>query len=40
MAKRRWVERALLGTLMGIAAFFIERRVRRAMRRETMGGGA
>jgi len=31
--KRRLIERAVLGTFMGLAAFFIERRVRKALRR-------
>jgi len=38
--KRRLIERAVLGTFMGLAAFIIERRVRRALRRaETDRGG-
>ncbi|HZD18552.1 MAG TPA: hypothetical protein VE669_10465 [Actinomycetota bacterium] len=38
--KRRFIERAVLGTFMGLAAFIIEWRVRRALRRgETERGG-
>ena len=39
--KRRLIERAILGTFMGLAAFIIERRVRKALRRAEAerGGG-
>jgi hypothetical protein len=38
--RRRLIERAILGTFMGLAAFIIERRVRRALRRsEAQRGG-
>ena len=39
--KRRLIERAILGTFMGLAAFIIERRVRKALRgaEAERGGG-
>ena len=37
--RHRFVERAILGTLMSIAAFVMERRMRKVLRREAAKHG-